>query len=122
MPFLFSLLVLGLMVFALVDIIRRDDSEVRHLPRVVWVVIVVLLPLIGSALWFALGRTYPEGGPRMPRPAPRATTRTAPAPPAPPRDTRTTEQQLADLEREIEAERLREEIARRRRDQGGATA
>lgn len=122
MPFLFSLLVLGLMVFALVDIIRRDDSEVRHLPRVVWVVIVIILPLIGSALWFALGRTYPEGGPRMPRPAPRATTQTAPAPPAPSRDTRTTEQQLADLEREIEAERLREEIARRRRDQGGATA
>jgi hypothetical protein len=35
-----------------------------------------------------------------------------------PRDARSTEQQLADLEREIEEERLRAELARRRRDIG----
>jgi len=39
---------------------------------------------------------------------------------APARDPRSTEQQLADLEREIEEERLRAEIARRRQERGGA--
>lgn len=112
MPFL-SVLVIAIMVVALVDIIRRDDSQVKHLPKVMWVIIVILLPVIGTALWFALGRVYPEGGPRMPRPA----TRTAPAPAPPRRQERTTEQQLADLEREIEEDRLRRELDRKRRDE-----
>lgn len=69
MPFLFSLITIGLMVFAAVDIIRRDDSEVRYMPRFIWLLLVVLLPLLGSILWFALGRVYPEGGIRIGRPA-----------------------------------------------------
>jgi len=117
MPFLLSLLVLAAMIFALIDIIRRDEHEVRHLPKMMWLIIVILLPLIGTVLWFTLGRVYPEGGVRMPRPAARTV-----APPAPVarRETRTTEEQLADLEREIEEERLRAELARRRREQGTA--
>ena len=39
-------------------------------------------------------------------------------PPAEKIDTRTTEQQIADLDREIEEWRLREEIARRKRERG----
>jgi hypothetical protein len=113
MPFL-SLIVLGVMIFSLVDIIRRDDSQVKHLPKTMWVIIVILLPIIGTVLWFALGRVYPDDGPRMPRPS----TRTMPAPVR--REERTTEQQLADLEREIEEDRLRRELDRRRRDQRSA--
>ncbi|MEJ1088475.1 PLDc N-terminal domain-containing protein [Microbacterium sp. Mu-80] len=124
MPFLFSLITIGLMVFAVVDIIRRDDSEVRYMPRFVWLLLVVLLPLLGSILWFALGRVYPEGGIRIGRPA-RETTRSRPsAPPAPvvPIDTRTTEQQIADLDREIEEWRLREEIEKRKKEREGPSA
>lgn len=118
MAYLFSFLVIALMVFALVDIIRRDDSEVKHLPKVMWVIIVLIVPLIGCGLWFALGREYSSAGIRMPRPAPRANPAVAPPPVR--RDTRTTEQQLADLEREIEEDRLRAELERRRRDKGEA--
>lgn len=121
MAFLFSLLVIALMVAALVDIIRREDVQVRFLPKMAWLIIVILLPLIGSILWFAIGREYAEGGMRLPRMRPAA----PPAPPADlrptrPTDTRTTEQQIADLDREIEEWRLREEIERRRRDGGDA--
>ena len=118
MPFLFSLLVIALMVGALIDIITREDSQVKYLPKMVWIILVILLPLIGGVLWFALGREYGDGGiriPQMRRAAP--TTRTAPAPPAPPADLRTTEQQIADLDREIEEWRLREELEKRKRDQ-----
>jgi hypothetical protein len=114
MPLL-SLLIIGVMVFSLVDVIRRDDFQVKHLPKTMWIIIVILLPLIGSVLWFTLGRVYPEDRPRMPR-VPRAAT----ASPAPtqtyPRETRSTEQQLADLEREIEEDRLRDELRRRQRE------
>ena len=50
MPFLFSLLVIVLMVGALIDIITREDSQVRFLPKMAWIVIVILLPLIGGLL------------------------------------------------------------------------
>ena len=42
MPFLFSLLVIALMVGAMVDIIRRDDAQVRYLPKMAWVIICLL--------------------------------------------------------------------------------
>ncbi|KZE91459.1 PLDc N-terminal domain-containing protein [Microbacterium sp. TNHR37B] len=118
MPYVFSLLVLVGMVFAVVDIILRDEGQVRHLPKIVWLFLVILLPLLGTILWFAIGREYAERqAPRPPQFAPWAS---EPAPPATaPRDTRTIEQQLADLEREIEEDRLRAEIARRRAQQQG---
>jgi len=121
MPFLFSILVVMLMIGALIDIITRDSSQVRYLPKPVWLILVILLPLIGSALWFGLGREYGDAGIRMPRMerAPREPRTAGPtvAPPAPV-DVRTTEQQIADLDREIEEWRLREEIAKRKRERG----
>jgi len=119
MPLL-SLLVLALMIGALIDVIMRDESQVKHLPKMVWIILIILLPLIGGILWFALGREYGDGGislPRMPRREERPQ-RSAPVivdHPAP-ADTRTTEQQIADLDREIEEWRLREEIAKRKSD------
>ncbi|MFJ4255029.1 PLDc N-terminal domain-containing protein [Microbacterium sp. NPDC090003] len=117
MPFLFTILTIALTIGAVVDIVRRDDSQVRFLPRLVWLIVVILLPLLGALLWFGLGRDYGDAGIAIPRL--RRAPRTAPsagaaAPPAPPRDTRTTEQQIADLDREIEEWRLRQEIEKRR--------
>ncbi len=116
MPFL-SILIVALMIVALIDVITRDDSQVKHLPKMVWIIIVILLPLIGSALWFGIGREYGEAGISLPRMR-RAERRAGPVDvrPAPPTDVRTTEQQIADLDREIEEWRLREELERRRRD------
>lgn len=124
MPFLFSILVIVLMVGALVDIIKREDSQVRFLPKMAWIVIVILLPLIGGLLWFAIGREYSEAGLRIPRmrPAGRPSRRPSPhpaPPPSAPVDTRTTEQQIADLDREIEEWRLRAELEKRRRESDG---
>ncbi len=118
MPFL-SILIIALMIGALIDIITRDDSQVKYLPKMVWLIIVILLPLIGSILWFTIGREYGESGIAIPRM--RRTVRPAPTQvlPAPLVDTRTTEQQIADLDREIEEWRLRQELEKRRRDAGG---
>lgn len=126
MPFL-SILVLALMIGALIDVITRDESQVRFLPKFVWMLLVILLPLIGSVLWFLLGREYGDSGirmPRLPQRRPQASPRPSPAAPATwtaPADTRTTEQQIEDLDREIEEWRLREEIAKRKDEHGDAT-
>lgn len=118
MPVLISFIVFAAMAAAIIDIIVRDDSQVKHMPKVVWLLLVILLPLLGTILWFALGREY-DGAP-VRRPARRPSSgvgNAAPLPPVREGDHRSTEQQLADLEKEIEVERLRAEIARRKAQQ-----
>jgi hypothetical protein len=56
---LFGVVVFAVWVYALVDVAGTPSATVRHLPKVAWVVIVLLAPLLGSIAWFALGR--PEG-------------------------------------------------------------
>lgn len=119
MPF-FALVTLLILAITLVDVIRKDESEIRYLPKFAWIIIPILLPLLGSALWWTIGREYPQ----RPSPMQRTMTRMRPTQPAPPArqapqpaDLRTTEQQIEDLDREIEEWRLREELARRRGDE-----
>jgi len=50
------LVVLALDVFAIVDVIMTDDRRVRALPKVVWVLLIILLPLLGVILWFVIGK------------------------------------------------------------------
>lgn len=126
MAVVFSLLTLALMIGALVDIVTRPAADVKYLPKLVWIILVALVPLVGGILWFLVGRDYGESGVSLPRFVGERT-RTAPtqpstpsAPAAPPAgyDNRSTEQQIADLDREIEEWRLRAELEKRRRAQG----
>lgn len=128
MPFVLSLLVFAFSVVTLIDIITRPDWQVKHLPKMIWIILAIVIPIVGGIVWWAVGREYPE------RPARADRGTWAPGPPVrivdgrpsagPPDtrtpDTRSTEQQLADLEREIEADRLRAEIDRRKRERGEA--
>ncbi len=89
-----------LMVGALIDIIRAESWAIRHLDKSIWIIIVILLPLIGSILWFAIGRDYGQsidlgsfGDPRR-REASISGDGNA--------GEGTTERELAALEREIE--------------------
>ncbi len=43
-------------VYALVDAAFFDRSRIRGLPRVAWIFVVLLLPVIGGLLWFVIGR------------------------------------------------------------------
>lgn len=97
-----------LLIGALADIITRDETQVRHLPKLVWIILVVILPLVGGILWFAVGRGWrqepeavPFGDPRrhqsLERPVPRQLS---------------TEEQLAALEAEIAAAEREERIRR----------
>ena len=127
MAVILSVVTFALMVGALVDIIILDATRVRYLGKGLWLILVILLPLIGSALWFALGRTYPAPSSYPRAPAPRGVGRTLSSPPysgipVGPRDTAT---ELAALEREIAAhertERIRDleaQLEEKRRNKG----
>ncbi len=97
-----SLVYLVMTIGLLVDIITRDDSQVKHLPKIAWAIIVALVPLLGGALWLIVGREWSGGSPRAAMELRQQRREQPERPTAPPADTRTTEQQLADLEAEIE--------------------
>ena len=53
------LIVLALDVFAIVDVILIDQRRVRAMPKFVWIILIVLIPVVGVALWFFTGRESP---------------------------------------------------------------
>lgn len=124
------LLLLILLVGALADIIMAEEWRVKHLPKVFWIIIVILMPLVGSILWFAIGREYARpvnlggfGDPRR-REVDAPATSLEPLTPGS-FGVRNTEAELAALDREIEAyekaERIRqleEQLRERRREKG----
>jgi hypothetical protein len=56
-PFLIPILLLqiGLMAFALIDLLRRADKEING-PKWAWAFIVILVNIIGPIAYFLIGR------------------------------------------------------------------
>jgi Phospholipase_D-nuclease N-terminal len=50
------LLILALTVYALIDCLARDEEEIRALPKVIWVLIILLFTPLGPIAWFLAGR------------------------------------------------------------------
>jgi hypothetical protein len=67
-----ALATLALFIYCVINVIQTPEGEIRNLPKVVWLLIVLIFPLVGSAAWLVAGR--PEGGRARPaayqRPAP----------------------------------------------------
>jgi hypothetical protein len=55
------LLFLALDIFCVIDVIQSRDDEVRHLSKMVWLILILLFPPIGAIAWLAAGR--PQRGP-----------------------------------------------------------
>jgi hypothetical protein len=55
---------LALLVYCLIDCIQTDSAAVRNLPKPVWVLLIILLPLFGGVGWLLAGR--PERGATTP--------------------------------------------------------
>ncbi|WFR83586.1 PLDc N-terminal domain-containing protein [Arthrobacter sp. Y-9] len=51
-----SVVIVAVCIYALIDCLRTDSREVRGVPKGVWIVALLLLPLLGALLWFLLGR------------------------------------------------------------------
>ena len=49
-------------VFALIDLILIDLRRVRAFPKIVWGIIIVLVPFIGALLWFFVGHEWGTRG------------------------------------------------------------
>ncbi|MFC6156279.1 PLD nuclease N-terminal domain-containing protein [Kribbella jiaozuonensis] len=59
LPFLISLV---LSVYALFSCIQTPDEDVPHLPKLVWIVLIVFVPFVGPIVWLLMSRTQGGGG------------------------------------------------------------
>ncbi|MFF0437361.1 PLDc N-terminal domain-containing protein [Streptomyces sp. NPDC004327] len=53
---LLFILPLALMIYAFIDCLNTPEDEVKHLPKVVWVLIVLLVWVVGAVGWIAAGK------------------------------------------------------------------
>ena len=56
MRYLPVLLLIGLEIFALIDCIQTSEDEARHLPKLAWIILIVIAPLGGAIAWLFAGR------------------------------------------------------------------
>ena len=47
---------IGLLIFGIFDVIGAESTAVRNLPKLAWLLVVVLLAPIGTVAWLFLGR------------------------------------------------------------------
>ena len=57
-----GLLAVALYIYFIIDVARTPKAQARTLPKWLWLLLVIVLPLIGGAIWLLLGKTWPEGG------------------------------------------------------------
>ncbi len=53
-------IVLIVWVYCVFDVIRSRNDDVRNLPRIGWLLLVLLFPFVGSIAWLAAGRPRVE--------------------------------------------------------------
>lgn len=51
-----GLIIVALSIYAAIDTLMTDRSRVRGLPKTLWVIIILFLPVIGVILWFTIGK------------------------------------------------------------------
>jgi hypothetical protein len=97
----------GVWIFCIIDVITQPEHEIRNLPKLLWLLIVILLADVGSIAWLIAGRPW-----NTTRPAQKPRT----APPAAPRAPDDDAEFLAQLRARAEEQRRRAREASERKD------
>jgi hypothetical protein len=58
---LFALVVFALWIYCIFDVISTDEALARNLPKIMWLLIVIFVPTVGSIAWLILGRPQEAG-------------------------------------------------------------
>jgi len=56
-----GLLLLILWVYCILDVIATDEMLTRNMPKMIWLLVVIFVPTVGSVAWLALGRPERAG-------------------------------------------------------------
>jgi hypothetical protein len=58
----FGLLMLAVWLFCIIDVITTPESQCRHLPKLAWLFLVIVLVDLGSIAWLVAGRDWAGRG------------------------------------------------------------
>ena len=58
---LFAFAILALWIYCILDVIATNESLIRNLPKIVWLLVVIFVPTIGSIAWLLLERPERTG-------------------------------------------------------------
>jgi Phospholipase_D-nuclease N-terminal len=53
---LLFLVTLGITIYAVIDAIQTEDTRVQHLPKLVWIVLILLFSPPAAIAWYFVGR------------------------------------------------------------------
>lgn len=106
----FALLFIALWLFCIIDVITTPEGLCRNLPKLIWLMIVIILPDLGSIAWLVAGRPWTE------RAAQRAARPATPRRPARASNPDDDEEFLAQLRARAEEQRRRAREAQERDD------
>jgi len=54
----FGLALLAVWLFCIIDVITTPDAQIRNLPKLAWLFIVIVLADLGSIAWLVAGRNW----------------------------------------------------------------
>ena len=57
----FALAALALWAYCIFDVISTDEALMRNMPKILWLVVVIVIPTVGSVAWLLLGRPVGAG-------------------------------------------------------------
>ncbi|MFE8942219.1 MULTISPECIES: PLD nuclease N-terminal domain-containing protein [unclassified Streptomyces] len=61
---LLFILPLALMIYAFIDCLNTPEEEVKHLPKPVWAIVILLFSIVGAIGWIVAGKERGAGGRR----------------------------------------------------------
>lgn len=54
--------IVAIMLYSVFDCALRPRNQIAALPKWAWILVILIFPVIGAALWFLIGRKLPGGG------------------------------------------------------------
>jgi hypothetical protein len=51
------------MIYAAIDCLMTDNYRARGIPKPLWVLVILFIPVIGAILWFVIGKDRRAKGP-----------------------------------------------------------
>ncbi len=59
---LLTIAILAFVAYCFVDVSRTDRDEVRNLPKLAWVVVTLVFPVVGGVAWLVAGKPKGQTG------------------------------------------------------------
>ena len=56
-----AIVIFAVWVYCILDVIATEEALMRNMPKIFWLIVVIILPTVGSFAWLLLGRPTSAG-------------------------------------------------------------